>query len=90
MGPIEEIVTSLLEGRFPDCVLEIDSGPHEKVGGSVIWRGFEEMDDVDRMRAIREALSRVLSQEERTQVTTIFGFTPTEIEVIREEQEALE
>jgi len=69
-----ERVTQLLETRFPGVVVALEP---DRVGGWIVWGGFEGRDHIDRQRLVREALSG-LPQEDRVSVGPILTLTPSE------------
>jgi len=56
----------------------VPAGPHHRVGGVLVWSGFEGMDGPDRQRALWRTLRERLSPEDLLQVSLIMTVTPTE------------
>jgi hypothetical protein len=75
---LTERVTRLLEGRFPGVVVALDpTGPPDRVAGWIVWAGFENRDQVDRQRLLRQVLSE-LPAEDRLYLGPILTLTPDE------------
>ncbi len=70
--------------RFPGCTPELEHArPLRKVGGFLIWRGFQGVEQIDRQRRLAQALGEELTDDERARVTTILAVTPDEVAVMR-------
>jgi hypothetical protein len=89
MGQLEQKLKSLFDESFPGSETDLDSRPGERIGGFLIWTGFEGIDQIDRQTQVREILRSHLSPSELERITAIFSLTPTENEVMLEESEAV-
>jgi len=85
MEEIIEKLTRIFSERFPGSVAELEQSAFaERVGGSLIWSGFDAVEQIDRQRQVNRAVSEGLAPEEQGQVTAILTFTPDEVAVMRE------
>jgi acid stress-induced BolA-like protein IbaG/YrbA len=74
-----------LEEKFPDAETELERFPGtKKIGGYLIWDGFEGFDQLERQQLLSNALRESLGDDYRSRVTTIFTLTPAENMVMRE------
>ena len=77
-------LTDVLQQLFPGSTPELEQfQPLTKVGGFLIWDGFEGVEQLDRQRQVHAALRQTLSQVELQQVTTILTATPEEVELMK-------
>ncbi len=72
----------LLRDAFSGAEVKLDPSANGKVGGLLIWDGFLGQDQVDRQRAVRDAVRRGLDTEEQRQISAILTVTPDEIAVM--------
>lgn len=86
MATVNALKTKLrkaLIARFPSAEISMKNPTAVgKLGATVIWDGFVGMDQIERHRAIREAVTGGLSLEERVKLSAIFGMTPDELAVM--------
>ena len=87
MESMQGRVETVLEREFPKCEIELEPREGGKIGGVLVWQGFEAVEQIDRQHALWEVLRKHLSEEDRLAITAIFAITPLELEVMREEQE---
>jgi hypothetical protein len=86
MEEIIEKLTRVFGERFPGSVAELERTAFaERVGGSLIWSGFEAVEQIDRQRQISRAVREGLAPEEQLKVSAILTFTPDEVAVMRED-----
>jgi hypothetical protein len=79
-------VRRILTEKFPDAETELEIFPGAgKVGGYLIWKGFTDLDQLDRQRMVSKALRESLGDDYRSRVSTIFTVTPVEIMAMRED-----
>jgi hypothetical protein len=82
---IHELTLVLLR-EFPGSMPELEQAkPLQKVGGYLIWNGFEGIEQIDRQRQLTAAIKRTLPPSEQLRVTTILTVTPEESELMRAE-----
>ena len=85
MEQVIQEIQSILAGAFPGATAELELYPGgDKVGGSLIWDGFLDVQEIDRQRQISRALREKLGDDFRATTTTILAFTPWEVAVMRE------
>ena len=68
----------LLERVFPGATVELEVAAPEKVGGFLIWNGFDQVDQVERQRRLWTAIRGELSREDQLRITAILTLTPDE------------
>jgi hypothetical protein len=70
---------ALLEAEFPNAVVELEqASPAEKVGGFLIWRGFEGMEQIERQQRLSDVIRSNLSRDDQIRITAILTVTPDE------------
>jgi acid stress-induced BolA-like protein IbaG/YrbA len=80
-----ERIRKVLKSKFPGATPELEQAkPLKKIGGFLIWPGFEGVEQIKRQRALSRALKEGLKPQELAQVTTILTITPGEAEAMRE------
>jgi len=83
-GLINKLRKTLSE-RFRGAEVEIDSYPEaDRVGATVVWKGFVGKDQIDRQRLVRKAVEKAFSDAQMRKVGLIITFTPDEMAAIRE------
>ena len=78
---MEELIKrlrQLLERVFPGATVELEVAAPEKVGGFLIWNGFDQVDQVERQRRLWTAIRDELSREDQLRITAILTLTPDE------------
>jgi len=79
-------VRRVLAESFPGAKTELEIFPGtEKVGGYLIWKGFADLDQLDRQRMLDRSLRESMGEDYRSKVTTILAVTPVEIMAMRED-----
>lgn len=85
---MEEMIDSIrneLTRAFPGAETELEYFPDsEKVGGYLIWDGFDGLEQIERQRTLALNLRESMGAQYRTKVTTILTVTPAEVAVMRE------
>ncbi|HZL36218.1 MAG TPA: hypothetical protein VFC78_12950 [Tepidisphaeraceae bacterium] len=77
-------LNKLFTERFSGALAELEEYPGtQKVGGYLIWDGFEGIEPLDRQRQLSRVLRDGIGGDYRSRVTTILTVTPAEIEVMR-------
>ena len=87
MEPIERLerVREVLARRFPGAEFDLElSVPSRKVGGFVIWPGFEGKEQIDRQQLVWQAIRGDLSRDDQLQITAILTVTPNEMAIMKE------
>lgn len=79
---MEELVNrlrSLLEAEFPSAKAELEqASPAEKVGGFLIWGGFDGMEQIERQQRLSDVISSKLTRDDQVRITAILTITPNE------------
>lgn len=79
---MEELINrlnSLLLAEFPDAEVVLEqASPAEKVGGFLIWSGFDGMEQIDRQQRLSDVIRSKLPREDQLRITAIFTVTPDE------------
>lgn len=82
MDGVAERVRSTLEGAFPGAKIDLEqASPSDKIGGTLIWDGFENMEQIDRQRQLAKVIREGLSREDQLRVTAILTFTNAEVTI---------
>lgn len=81
MEQIEQRVTRVLESAFKDVDVNLEVMPSGRISGTVIWAGFDKLDDIERQRMIRDLLQRELGPE-AVMVGVLLAYTPDELEAM--------
>jgi hypothetical protein len=82
MGRLEQVLSS----RFRGAKAELKRyRPGNRVGGSLTWKGFEGMPQIERQTELRRAIDSALPANERLQVSFILTLTPDEEAVMAEQ-----
>lgn len=85
MDPLVEKLKQLFESQFSGATADLEVvKPLKKVGGFLVWEGFEGIEQIDRQRQLRHAVRDGLTPEEQARLTTILTVTPAEVAVMRE------
>lgn len=82
MDDVAQRIHDALERAFPGAKIELEqASPSSKVGGTLIWDGFENMEQIDRQRRLAEVVRNGLSREDQLRVTAILTFTSAEVTI---------
>jgi hypothetical protein len=74
----------LLTLHFPGSIPELNQlCPLQRVGGFLIWPGFDGIDQLDRQRQVGAVIRSSLAPQEQLMVSTILTLTPEESELMR-------
>lgn len=85
MTKLKSKLLRMLRQQFAGAELDIRYSEFSgKLEGTIVWKGFAGMDQVDRQRALRSLVQSKLTQDERACLSGIFTMTPEEIAVMRE------
>lgn len=74
----EARINRRLEQSFPGATVELETPYDDRVGGVLLWDGFQGVDQIDRQRRLWKALRSGLTQGEQLRVTAILTVTPSE------------
>lgn len=86
MEKLTQTLRRAFAAAFPGCTPELKAiRPLSKVGGFLIWDGFEGREQIDRQRAVSRVVREALPTDQQSQVTTILTLTPDEAEAMRAE-----
>ncbi len=70
--------------HFPGAIIQLSRFRHgERVGGSLVWAGFEGKEQIDRQGELRTVV-RELPRDEQLQVSFIMTLTPHERAMLNE------
>jgi hypothetical protein len=74
----------LLRSAFPGALVRRLGRPPggDRIGGVLVWGGFEGLDQIDRQRELWAVLRRDLTPEEQAQISLLMTVTPREFELI--------
>ena len=79
-------VEHILRNHFQGADVDVDRfNGAERVSGHIIWRGFDELDQVDRQRQIYQVLRQELGPE-AAQISIILAYSPQEWAVMHEDE----
>jgi stress-induced morphogen len=84
MEDIKRRLSEVLTQQFPDSELEVVSSSADRIGGLLIWKGFEGQEQIERQRTLWNVLRRSLSKDEQLQVASLLTLTPEEMVVARQ------
>jgi hypothetical protein len=74
-------VKSILETAFQGIKVLTEVFPDGRISGSVIWAGFDGLDEVDRQTIVRNELRDKLGADAQ-QVGVLLTYTPDELEAM--------
>ncbi len=79
---MEELIDrlrNLLEAEFPGAEVELEAAsPTDKLGGFLIWKGFEGMEQIDRQEKLANVIRSRLPHEDQLRISAILTITPDE------------
>ena len=85
MARLVRRLQALFHTHFPGAMAELEQAtPLKKVGGFLVWEGFEGAEQIERQRRLRKVIRENLSPQEQEQLTGILTVTPAEVAVMRE------
>jgi hypothetical protein len=76
-------LTNVLLQRFPDSELELEPAG-ARVGGFLIWDGFEAAEQIERQRQLWRVLRAELSPEDQLKIAAILTLTHGEMTTARQ------
>lgn len=77
-------ITSMLKVHFAGCDVEIERVGARRVGGVLIWDGFEAREQIDRQREVWRMLRTHLSPKQQERVSAILTLTEEEAAAARQ------
>jgi len=82
MDKVLQKLKRVLKAEFPSAKLEIrrDWYP-SKIGGLIIWRGFNGKDDVERQERVWNAIHRAMTAAEQEHLASFFALNLVEQKV---------
>jgi acid stress-induced BolA-like protein IbaG/YrbA len=84
MADLRTKIRRVLGEQFPGAAVQLDRpSTSGRIHGFLTWEGFVEMDQIERQRAIRQALNEKLDENERHAIGSILTATPGEVELMR-------
>ena len=82
MAEVIEHLHDMLEREFPGAQISLDqASPSDRVGGLLVWDGFDQMEQIDRQRLVAKKIRENLPREEQMRVTAILTMTTAETAV---------
>jgi hypothetical protein len=82
MDKVLQKLKKVLKEEFPSAKLEIKRDWYPaRIGGSIIWRGFNGKDDVERVHRVWRAIRRSMTEAEQKELGFFFTFNPVEHKV---------
>ncbi len=85
MEALMQKINGVLKSAFPDATAELEqAAPADKVGGLLIWAGFEGMEHIKRQNRLWAVLKKGLTRQEQLRITAILTLTPEERTVSQE------
>jgi len=90
MATLASKLKKVFTDKFNGAEVSVNRYPEsKKVGATVVWEGFDEIEPIDRQTLVRQAIREGLSSEELKNVTLVTTFTPLEMsEIVRSRQSA--
>ncbi len=85
MAALANKLKKILADRFKGAEVEIDIYPEsDRIGATVVWKGFVGKDQIDRQRLARKAIEKALNESDARKIGLVITFTPDEMAAIRE------
>ena len=85
MAALANKLKKILAERFKGSEVEIDTYPEsDRIGATVVWKGFVGKDQIDRQRLARRAVEKAFPEAQTRKIGLIITFTPDEMAAIRE------
>ena len=89
MEEIIDKVEQVLKRAFRGATTELELvRPGGKIGGFLIWSGFEGVEQIDRQRELARVIHEKLRAEDLSRLTTILTMTPEESAAMKESASA--
>jgi len=77
-------LTELLSRNFKGAEVALEQAvPLQKVGGVLVWDGFQDHDQLERQHQMWQVIRDALRPEEQLQITAILTMTPEEMAVMQ-------
>lgn len=84
MEELAEEIRALIEGHFEGAQADIEPISEHKVGGTVLWNGFDEQRQSDRQQELWDFLRNNLNPRQQMGIATLLTFTQLEVEEMQE------
>lgn len=84
MEELAEEIRAIIENQFEGAQVDIEPISDYKVGGTVLWDGFDEQRQSDRQQTLWEILRNNLNPQQQMGIATLLTFTPVEVEEMQE------
>ncbi len=84
MALIDNVRRALLRA-FPGAEVRLRRKPANRVGGSLVWEGFDTQMQIDRQVQLRQAIGAALSPDQQPLVSFILTLTPDEEAILAEQ-----
>lgn len=81
-----ETLARVLQREFPGSIPLLEPTPSGKIGGILLWDGFEGQPQHERQRVLWKKLREDISTEQQRGVSAILTLTPLERDVILEDE----
>lgn len=86
MDDLPDRLTYLLRQNFPGAEISFDPVYAPKLGGLIVWQGFDNLEQLARQHQLWSVLRAHLVPDEQLRVTAILTMTPTEMAIMNEEE----
>jgi acid stress-induced BolA-like protein IbaG/YrbA len=84
MEPLIDQLKIFLGRSLPGAEVALeDDRPPEKIGGLLVWSGFEGRDQLERQRMVRQLIRDNFTADEQARVSFIVTLTPEENEIMK-------
>jgi hypothetical protein len=86
MDDLSERLTDQLQQSFPSAEISFDPVYAPKLGGLLVWQGFDNLEQLARQHHLWSVLRAHLSPDEQLRITAILTMTPAEMAIMNEEE----
>ena len=78
-------VGKILADRFKDAEIELEPlSSGTKIMGTLVWKGFSRYDQLERQQLLADLFEKLLTRDERRNISLIITMTPHEAMVVKE------
>lgn len=78
---------ALFEKTFQNAHVDIDPpSPTGRIGGTIVWQGFEGRDQLDRQNEVWAIIDKNFNDDEKRNIILIMTLTPDELSTIQGEE----
>ncbi len=79
MDKVMTQLTDAFKSSFAGAEVNLKTYPPDRrIGGNVVWDGFDDMDFLDRQREIHRVVAAALDEAGQMRTSMILAFTPTD------------